>query len=657
MTSGAAVLLASLLQYSTSLTRTANSLGYASNFFDLQARAFMSGHIAVPDGSLGIEGFTQRGQDFMYFQPLPALVRIPVLLVTDKFDGRLTVLSMALAFALYAVMLTRLVWLVRDVVSPDRELGRLEAAGHGVLIAALLGGSVLTYVAALPWVYHEVYAWASASAVGALYWMIRLLREARPGHAGWLAVFCLAAVGSRTTTGLAMCLGAVAVGVWLARSRRVGRPAAWGIAAAGVVPAFAGAVFNWLKFRHPYMFPLTDQTWTELNSRRREALEANGGAITGPHFLPTTLDAYFRPDGIRFVDHFGWITAPAEPARAVGDAFLDQSYRTASVTSFTPWLLALSVVALIALMTPAVTSRVRALLIPLVSASAASAGVLAYGYIATRYTADFLPGLVVGSAIGTSLAFARLARHRSWARATFLAASVACTTFSMVAYSLLGTASAATTAGGAVLADHLTLQHRLTPAAQADLITRRETPPGPDDEGAADEITIVGDCDSVYFSTADTYAPWLLVERNTPVVVAQLDPDRLRSGTHVLYATTGRSPQQVLLQVNGAGRARVVIVNETGRWSAGWFDVPAPHRIRIGLRDVPEWEYAEVSSTPGGFVGFVRAAEWDDDALSRTLDFEVLPEPGTPHAGVRLHTEEPPPSSLCSLLSEASPGE
>ena len=49
---------------------------------------------------------------------------------------------------------------------------------------------------------------------------------------------------------------------------------------------------------------------------RREALEVNGGSITGPQFFQTALVNYFRLDGIRFVDYFPWITLPAEPVPA-----------------------------------------------------------------------------------------------------------------------------------------------------------------------------------------------------------------------------------------------------------------------------------------------------------------------------------------------------
>ena len=68
--------------------RRAGAHGFASNFYDLQARALLDGHLWVPDQSLGIEGFVVDGHTYMYFPPFPALLRVPVLLLTDRFDGR-----------------------------------------------------------------------------------------------------------------------------------------------------------------------------------------------------------------------------------------------------------------------------------------------------------------------------------------------------------------------------------------------------------------------------------------------------------------------------------------------------------------------------------------------------------------------------------------
>ena len=90
-----------LLDWSPSLTRTALATRYFSGFYDLQARRLLAGHVDVPTGSLGIEGFVHDGKTFMYFPPWPAILRLPVLLTTHEYDGQLTILSMAIAWIVF----------------------------------------------------------------------------------------------------------------------------------------------------------------------------------------------------------------------------------------------------------------------------------------------------------------------------------------------------------------------------------------------------------------------------------------------------------------------------------------------------------------------------------------------------------------------------
>ena len=114
------------------------------------------------------------------------------------------------------------------------------------------------------------------------------------------------------------------------------------LALAGLVPLSVGIAVNWAKFRHPYMFPLEDQVWTSVNEHRRLALAANGGDLVSPKIFPSTAVNYFRPDGIRFIGAFPFVTLPADPAQSYGGSFLDQTYRTGSVVAFMPLLFLLS---------------------------------------------------------------------------------------------------------------------------------------------------------------------------------------------------------------------------------------------------------------------------------------------------------------------------
>ena len=647
---GAAAYLLTLLDYSFQLTRTASGIGFASNFFDIQARAFMAGHVAVPDRSLSIEGFIERGHEYMYFGPFPALLRIPVLMTTHRYDGRLTLLSMGLAFVLLAVVTTRLVWLVRDLMYPDTEVTRFEAVSMAILIALTLGGTTLTYNASLPWVYHEVYAWAVPFVIGSMYWMLRVLRSPDGAAIGWLFLFALGAVLTRTTGGWAVCLASILLALWLLSGRlhRERRHRGWLVLVAAVVALGAGVAVNVVKFRHPYLFPLEDQVFTSLNAHRRVALAANGGSITGLQFFPSAFMAYFRPDGIRFVDYFPWVTLPAHPAPAYNGAVIDQSYRTGSVTAFMPWLLALTVLSVPVLFRPGADLGRRMLRIPLLAGVLVTGGVMAYGYFAFRYTCEFVPALVLGGAVGTCALTHWLQRRPRWLAAAALVVPASFTVFSIAATMVTGYSAAAMTYGGPRLTTYLDLQHQLSPEAQARLIrTGTDAPSG---HGFTDEIYIRGDCDAVYLASGEDAQPWLLVERRSAVVVATLDDQATPAKVQVVRVDTAY-PSSVWLETDGRGRARVLLTTRIGTQPGQWFDVLNPGVVRIGVLDRPELGYAEISSTPGGTVGFVPTTEYGTDGVSRLVDLETLHDVGRgSDKGLRLSVEQGLAPPLCASL-------
>ena len=71
---------------------------YFDDFYDAQARLLMHGRPDVPAEVPGFEGFLIDGKTATSTSgPWPAGLRMPVLAVTDRFDGRLTTLSMLLA--------------------------------------------------------------------------------------------------------------------------------------------------------------------------------------------------------------------------------------------------------------------------------------------------------------------------------------------------------------------------------------------------------------------------------------------------------------------------------------------------------------------------------------------------------------------------------
>ncbi|MGI8760524.1 MAG: hypothetical protein ACR2LF_04335 [Jatrophihabitantaceae bacterium] len=641
--------------------RTAVEQRFGSNFFDLQAQAFLHGHIAVPTGSLGIEGFVVHGRTYMYFPPFPALLRIPIMLVTHEFDGRLTLLSMAGAWIVFATMTTKLYWLVRRCVRGAAQLTRTEAAFSAIFLAAATGGTVLVFDASLPWVYHEVYLWATALVIGALYWLIRVSLLPQRKSLWWLAGFTLAAILTRTTGGWAVCLAVIATGGWILTGRphpdlrRLG----WAVLAAGAVPLLVAASYNFVKFGHPYLFPLQDQVWTAVNQRRREALAHNGGTLTGPQFFLTSLVNYFRPRGIRIVDYFPYLTLPAHPAPAYGGAFLDQSYRTGSVTAFMPLLLALSVLGAVRVAWRGAAFEIRVLRLPLLGALAVTAGVMGYGYVTYRYTSEFLPFLVLGSAIGVSVLNEALARRRRRhvVKVSVLSVVSLATVFSIAANMATGAALAAQTWQGDKLTQFVALQQDLSAVTGHPLrsmITQSTALP---QQGRTDELRIVGECAGLYLDTGDNSQPWIAVEQRERLARIRIGARATGNAMIPLFQVYGRDIRTIALQTQVSQRARFVVTYGSRTEPGLWFDVTPGLSVLLILRADTATDETVLYSTPGGIAGEVPLAEYGTDWISRIS--LVVPQPRDSTADSRrdvgvAYGWGPEPALCRSLAAERS---
>ena len=247
--------LAVLWDFGLNPFRTALGGSDFSAFYDLQTRQLFHGRLDVPAGDLGLEAFALRGKEYMYFPPLPSLLRAPILLVTDELDSKLTAFSMLGAWIVSAVLIALLMWRVRLLIRGRAPLGRGEAAGFGVLLFTLLSGSVVLFLGSLPFVYHEAYAWAIAMALGATFSIIGLLHRPSTRGAVTAGAFTLGAILSRTTAGWACAGGLILAALWFQAGRSdQPLPRRWvpTLLAAGIVPLVVGVALNWVKFRHPY---------------------------------------------------------------------------------------------------------------------------------------------------------------------------------------------------------------------------------------------------------------------------------------------------------------------------------------------------------------------------------------------------------------------
>ncbi len=658
---GGLVHLLVLLNFSTQFGRQTLGIGFASGFFDIQAKALREGSLSVPEGSLGLEGFVVGDKTYMYFGPFPSLLRVPVQWLTgDDFYGQLTVASMLVAWTVLAVFAIRLVWLVRACLYGDRPLTRTHAVLGGILVALLTGGTSLTYNASQPWAYHEIYAWQTALSLVAAWLMIRIATGPNTRLVIWLGVVLASLTLTRTTGGWGMILGALALGLWFrfGRTTEDRRDFARPVLVAAGLALLAGIIVNWAKFSHPFMFPLEAQVWTGMSQQRRDALAANGGSLTGPQFFLTSLNTYFNPGSIRFVDYFPWITFPAHEAQAVAGAHVDQAYRTGSITAFMPLSLGLSVIALVPLLGPTRgrpdLAGIRALRAPVLGAFLMTGGVMAYGYLAYRYTGDFVPALMLGSLVGGWGVVAKLVDRSpqlTWPVLTLVAMA---TVFSMIANASVGFATMAVQGRGAELSRYIALQDKLGGGAGSPFSELIHTGDKiPEEPLPTDSLLVVGACQGLYLSTGDANTPWVAVEEAAQVVTASLPKDP-QAGTTELFTVSGATVSRVVLETRASGAMRIRVDKEEGSFGGQWF-TPAPlEKVYVGVRANTALGYYEISSTPGGFAGTLPATWFDEKSVQHpsTLTSPITEPRVDQPSGVRVAPGRGVDPVLCRRLVE-----
>lgn len=643
-----------LWDFGTGPLRTAGAHRFGSNFYDIQARAFLDGDLAVPTDSLGIEGFVIADRTYMYFPPFPAFLRMPLVMFTERFDGRLTAPSMLLGWLVLAVATGVLVWNVRNLMRSGAPVSRTEGVAAAILVAAVTGGSVIVFDASLPWVYHEVYIWATALTVATLAGLLSIAVAPSAGKVAATSALAVAAILTRTTSGWAMALTLVAVGGVLAIEEARRR---YGVAlvAGGLVALAGGAIFNWAKFRHPFMFPLEHQIWTQQSARRRLALAMNEGTLTGPQFFKNSLVNYLRPDGIRFVSYFPFITLPARPAPTYGGAFVDQSYRTGSVPAFMPLLFVSTLWGAVAVFRIRPAARLFGVLVPMLGALAVTGGVMAYGYVAFRYTSEFLPVLIICAAVGLMDLAHRLQAAQVRVRKVALVAIAGVAIFGMLANVSTGFAAARLTGRGEALEQYVSVQHAVSSwlgGTSDGLVSRADDIPA---HAPADALHIVGDCEALLIGTGDQYEPWVLVQARQLTAVVEISAEGTRAGLARLFNVVGQRTRNVTLETNDSNQVRLRIGEAWIYLPTEWYDVDPGDRIEVSLTADTARDRYQLLMTDG-FDGYIPAAEWQTNGIQVVnrprFDF---PHPDFQEAyGIALSAQRGPPLSLCNRLLDGT---
>jgi hypothetical protein len=460
--------------------------------YDLQARALLSGHLNVPTGSLGVEGFIHDGQTYTYFGLFPSLMRLPILMVTHSLDGRLTAMSLFFAWIAICVATGACLLLIRHIIRGTSTPSRLEIFSVCAMSATLTAGTVIPSLLACPRVYEEDIAWSIAFGLGLLALVLAFFLQPRKRWFFAIAFLTMAAVMTRGSTGDAWLLVLFGLAAFCRFSShgQTWRRFTWWFAGLGVVGGLVIVAFSYLKFGIIYGFDERDQLWTHVYAPRRAFLDANGDKTFGLQFVPTNLKAYFSPFGMWVSGLFPFFQIPKGAVSPVGHVTFDQIWPTRSLTASTPFILGLSIFGTVVATVKAATPLERVLRIAVLGTVAATVPVLIFGYIAPRYLGDFVPWMVFASATGFFWTLHRLKQRAQ----LFMKVTAG---FALLGVVMNGAASLTMQPSwSTVQASNFTsAQHALTPQALANEAVVRssvpiQAPPG--------QIVIVGNCKGIY---------------------------------------------------------------------------------------------------------------------------------------------------------------
>lgn len=364
--------------------------GFSSDFYDVQARAFLHGRLDVSADIAGIEGFLVDGRTHLYFGPLLAILRLPFAVLGTWADGRLSRLSMVIAFLALCTLAYHLAVRVRRLGG----VGTGWAPGPAVAVAAVAFSPALS-LAGQEAVYYETELWAFVLVLLTFVLVLDMWARPSPSSALWAAAAASATVLTRASVGLGAMVVVLVAMTMIARRHRSAVLVGSGVLAVGPI---AHVILNTLKFGSAFGLPAGRQVLTLVDPRRAAWFADNNGSFFGWDFLPTTLFHYLRPDAVGFerllpVVRFG------PSAREFGGSL--ETYTPSSslpVAATLAFLLFLGGCALI------VRRRTWSLLVFPAGALVAAVPTLLIGFIAQRYLVDLMPILVVPAVLAATTA-------------------------------------------------------------------------------------------------------------------------------------------------------------------------------------------------------------------------------------------------------------
>lgn len=585
-------------------------MGLLGSFYDIQGRALLHGHLAVPNGSASFEGFVINGRTYVYFGLVPAILRLPVLLITHALDGRMTQLSMLLALIVLLEAGARAHWRVRKLLrSTEEEVSRRERAVAFTLALALGAGGVPLFLSSWAVIYHEAELWGAAFALAAVAAILAALERPSGRRIAFAGLLTLLAANTRISVGLGPIIALALTAAFPLSTRLPARARAY-MAVAALVALGSAVAINELKFGTAFGIPLAKQIDTQIDPVQRAFVVANHGSATGLKFLPTTLLAAVRPDALGTVRAFPFIGLPSSPPTVIGSVRFNALLPSLSAFTSMPLLCLLVLAGIWRLVRD---PRARPLLWILLGTAAAFGPALVFGSIATRYLADLLPFLFIAGCGAMQVLY----RDRRWSRSSWILGAIAVATLAGVLID-----------GAVGLVQQRLLAPNTSTADRAAFIRAQDgidrflgRRPHGVHAGAAlpsgalgplGDLFVLGRCDGLYVESFKSFSgTWLPVERTSRSGLHQLSV-RFNGSVTPPQALLGigTGPRQVTVAVRGGDAGRVtftILVGHRAIATGSRVILPVGRPVRVMLSIDPAGEAWFASVTVGSAAAVVTA--------------------------------------------------
>lgn len=377
-------------------------------FYDAQARSLLAGRLDVPPEAIEFEAFIHDGKTYGYFGIAPALLRVPLVLLFAKMDGRWSRLLMLAGVGVGLVCAYRI---VLAAGAGQTLAGRKPLIFLFLLMAGI--GATPVFIVSRCYVYHEAILWG---AVFSLLFADRLLAYlARPRASTLLtaAVFAFMAFHSRATGG-AGAVGAMGLlGVMLAirMRRRSTDPADFSPSMPGpvdrpglhlLVVAFSLIVIIGVYLAVNYgrfgTFDGVPVRYYRMYMTNPVRMKITGGRQFHVENFASSFASYFGGRGISFRSEFPWVYM-VDRAQVIGSPALDVVEPYASVPWAMPGLFLLALAGAWPVLAGSWPAAAR-LRLPALALLIGGGVVLFTVGITQRYLHDFYPAIVLLSAAG-----------------------------------------------------------------------------------------------------------------------------------------------------------------------------------------------------------------------------------------------------------------